>query len=44
MVQGGGASGQIFARGYKYIFGTLPPAGDYFSSTIDMMASSIRSR
>ncbi len=37
MVQGGGASGQIYARGYKYIFGTLPPAGDYFSSTIDML-------
>lgn len=37
MVQGGGASGQIFARGYKYIFGTLPPANDYFASTIQMM-------
>ena len=37
MVQGGGASSQIFARGYKYVFGTLPPADDYFSSTIDMM-------
>lgn len=37
MVQGGGASGQIFSRGYKYIFGTLPPADDYFGSTIDMM-------
>ena len=24
MVQGGGASGQIYSRGYKYIFGTLP--------------------
>ena len=37
MVEGGGASGQIFARGYKYVFGTLPPAGDYYASTIDML-------
>ncbi|HET6620780.1 MAG TPA: amino acid ABC transporter substrate-binding protein [Dongiaceae bacterium] len=37
MVQGGGASGQIYSRGYKYIFGTLPPAGDYYGSTIEMM-------
>jgi branched-chain amino acid transport system substrate-binding protein len=37
MVQGGGASGQIYARGYKYIFGTLPPAGDYYASSIEMM-------
>jgi branched-chain amino acid transport system substrate-binding protein len=37
MVQGGGASTQIFSRGYKYVFGTLPPADDYFSSTIQMM-------
>src|SRR5439155_22805737 len=37
MVQGGGASSQIFSRGYKYIFGTLPPADDYFHSTIQMM-------
>jgi branched-chain amino acid transport system substrate-binding protein len=37
MVQGGGASGQIFARGYKYVFGTLPPAEDYFGSTIAML-------
>jgi branched-chain amino acid transport system substrate-binding protein len=37
MVQGGGASGQIYSRGYKYIFGTLPAAADYFSSTIDML-------
>ncbi|MEJ2668141.1 MAG: amino acid ABC transporter substrate-binding protein [Deinococcales bacterium] len=38
MIEGGGASGQIFSRGYKYVFGTLPAAGDYFKSTIDMMA------
>ena len=37
MVQGGGASGQIYSRGYKYIFGTLPPAGDYYGSTIEMI-------
>lgn len=38
MVQGGGASGQIFSRGFKYVFGTLPAAGDYFGSTLKMMA------
>ncbi len=38
MVQGGGASSQIFSRGYKYIFGTLPPADEYYRSTIDMLA------
>ncbi len=37
MIEGGGSSGQIFSRGYKYIFGTLPAAGSYFKSTIDMM-------
>ncbi|HXZ00816.1 MAG TPA: amino acid ABC transporter substrate-binding protein [Stellaceae bacterium] len=37
MVQGGGASDQIFSRGYKYVFGTLPPAQDYFGSTIEML-------
>ena len=37
MVQGGGASNQIFSRGYKYIFGTLPSADDYFKSTIAMV-------
>ncbi len=34
MIQGGGASDQIFDRGYKYIFGTLPVASKYFESTI----------
>ena len=38
-VQGGGASSQIFSRGFKYTFGTLPRAEDYFSSTIAMMAT-----
>jgi branched-chain amino acid transport system substrate-binding protein len=37
MVQGGGASDQIFTRGYKYVFGTLAPASAYFKSTIDAM-------
>jgi branched-chain amino acid transport system substrate-binding protein len=37
MVQGGGASTQIFSRGYKYVFGTLPAAEDYFRSTIEML-------
>ncbi|MCC6474756.1 MAG: amino acid ABC transporter substrate-binding protein [Burkholderiales bacterium] len=37
MVQGGGASDQIYSRGYRYIFGTLPAASDYFGSTIEAM-------
>lgn len=37
MVQGGGASDQIYSRGYRYIFGTLPAASDYFGSTIAAM-------
>ncbi len=37
MVQGGGASDQIYSRGYKYIFGTLPAASLYFESTIEAM-------
>lgn len=37
MVQGGGAAGQIYDRGYHYIFGTSPPADDYFGSTVEMM-------
>ena len=39
MVQGGGASGQIFSRGYKYIFGTLPKAEFYFLSAIAAAAN-----
>lgn len=38
MVQGGGASDQIYSRGYEYIFGTLPAASNYFSSTIEAIA------
>ena len=37
MVQGGGASDQIYSRAYKYIFGTLPAATEYFGSTVDAM-------
>jgi branched-chain amino acid transport system substrate-binding protein len=37
MVQGGGASDQIFSRGFKYIFGTLAPASNYFGSTVKML-------
>jgi len=37
MVQAGGASSRIFSRGYKYVFGTLPAAEDYFRSTIEML-------
>jgi branched-chain amino acid transport system substrate-binding protein len=37
MVEGGGAASQIFSRGYKWVFGTLPRAEDYFSSTVAMM-------
>src|ERR1044072_7440455 len=37
MIQGGGASDQIFRRNYKYIFGPLPPATEYFSSTVELM-------
>lgn len=39
MVQGGGASDQIFARNFQYIFGTLAPASNYFGSTIGMLKS-----
>jgi branched-chain amino acid transport system substrate-binding protein len=35
MIQGGGASGNIFDRGYKYIFGTLPKAEFYFQSAVE---------
>jgi branched-chain amino acid transport system substrate-binding protein len=37
MIEGGGASGKIFSRGNPYIFGTLPPADQYFKSTLDML-------
>jgi branched-chain amino acid transport system substrate-binding protein len=37
MIEGGGASGKIFDKGNKYIFGTLPPAEDYFASTLKFL-------
>lgn len=37
MVEAGGASDRIFASGYRYVFGTLPAAGEYFRSTIEML-------
>jgi branched-chain amino acid transport system substrate-binding protein len=37
MVQGGGASDQIFSRKFSYIFGTLAPASNYFGSTVEML-------
>ncbi|WP_457571005.1 amino acid ABC transporter substrate-binding protein [Desulfovulcanus sp.] len=37
MVEGGGASGKIFSRGNKYIFGLLPAAGEYFKSTLEFL-------
>jgi branched-chain amino acid transport system substrate-binding protein len=37
MIEAGGASGQIFSRGFKYIFGALPPAEEYYLSTIQML-------
>ena len=37
MVQGGGASDQIFSRKFNYIFGTLAPASNYFGSTVEML-------
>ncbi len=38
MVEGGGASGKIFSRHNPYIFGTLPAAGQYFRTTLQMLA------
>jgi branched-chain amino acid transport system substrate-binding protein len=38
MIQGGGASGKIFDRGYRYIFGTLPKAELYFQAAIEAAA------
>ena len=37
MVQGGGAADQIFSRNFKYVFGTVPAASDYFGSTVALM-------
>lgn len=40
MVQGGGAAGNIFDHGYKYIFGTLANAELYFQPAIELAAKS----
>jgi len=39
MVEGGGASPEIFAQGNKWIFGLLPTANKYALSGIDMAAA-----
>lgn len=39
MVQGGGASDQIYSRNFRDIFGTLAPASNYFGSTVGMLKS-----
>lgn len=38
MVQGGGASDEIYTRNFKYIFGTLAPASNYFGSTVKLLS------
>lgn len=40
MVQGGGAAGNIFDHGYKYIFGTLANAELYFQPAVELAAKS----
>jgi len=39
MVQGGGAAEKIFTQGFKYTFGLLSPAGDYFKNILEGAAS-----
>lgn len=39
MVEGGGASGKIFARKNPFIFGTLPAASQYFGTTLEMLTN-----
>ncbi len=39
MIEAGGASGKIFARHNKYIFGLLPSAGEYFKSTLEYLGT-----
>ena len=39
MVQGGGAAEKIFTHGFKYTFGLLSLAGDYFKSILECAAS-----
>jgi branched-chain amino acid transport system substrate-binding protein len=40
MVEGGGAAGNIFDHGYKYIFGTLANAELYFQPAVELAARS----
>jgi branched-chain amino acid transport system substrate-binding protein len=40
MIEGGGAAGNIFDHGYKYIFGTLSNAEFYFQPAVAVAASS----
>ncbi|HVR63617.1 MAG TPA: amino acid ABC transporter substrate-binding protein [Polyangia bacterium] len=40
MVEGGGAAGNIFDHGYKYIFGTLANAELYFQPAVELAAKS----
>jgi len=40
MIEGGGAAGNIFDHGYKYIFGTLSNAEFYFQPAIELAAKS----
>jgi branched-chain amino acid transport system substrate-binding protein len=37
MVEAGGSGIKIFARGYRYVFGMLPPAPSFFQSIIDLV-------
>ena len=39
MVQGGGASRDIFNENNRYVFGMLPPADQYFQTTLEMMTT-----
>lgn len=39
MVQAGGSGIKIFARGFRYIFGLLPPAPTFLRSVIDLTLS-----
>jgi branched-chain amino acid transport system substrate-binding protein len=39
MVEGGGAAEKIFTQGFKYTFGLLGPAGDYFKNILEGAAS-----
>jgi branched-chain amino acid transport system substrate-binding protein len=36
MVEGGGAASTIFNRGFKYVFGTLPPGPNYLEEPIKL--------